>query len=486
MTNEEHLAILKQGVNVWNEWRKKNPEVIPNIGEVNLSNQNLSGINFDGAKLLGTNLNRTNLHNACFHKASLFGTSCVQANLQNSYFENADLKLVNFSESDITEALLVNCDLLEVNMSNAILFQAGLSNSSFISCNFYRANLRSTVLDNANLSKSSFEKADLFQTSLIGTTALKTNFQKAILTGTCIQDWNINSQTNLTDVICNHVYFKHTVEQEDEYNYVLFTERRPHDSSKSFAPGEFLSLVQKSLETVDLVFSNGIDWQAFLYSYRKLQIECGGDELAIQAIERKSGNSFVVRVEVPPDANKAEIEKFFKHKYELELKAKEEQYKELLQAKDKDITYFRQQNTDLMEIIKLQANKPIYISQVQGNSMTGDRNIHMGSGNYNERIKGDYVQGNKYMGGEKQTLAEAAAEIQALLTQLEEKYPTETTANQMVVAAKAVEQIESNPTLKKKAISAVKKGGIAAFEKAIDNPAGAFIAGAIKGWQEVK
>jgi uncharacterized protein YjbI with pentapeptide repeats len=61
MINEEHLMILKQGVNVWNEWRKNNPQVIPIIGEVNLSNQSLSGINFDGVKLLGTNLNGSNL-----------------------------------------------------------------------------------------------------------------------------------------------------------------------------------------------------------------------------------------------------------------------------------------------------------------------------------------------------------------------------------------------------------------------------------------
>ena len=117
--------------------------------------------------------------------------------------------------------------------------------------------------------------------------------------------------------------------------------------------------------------------------------------------------------------------------------------------------------------------------------MAGDRNIHMGSGNYNERIEGDYVQGNKF-DGSKQNLAVAAAEIQALLKQLEETYPTDSTANQMVVAAKAVEKIEGNPTLKQKVISAVTEGGIAAFEKAIDNPAGAFIAGAVKGWKEAK
>ncbi|MGL6342182.1 MAG: hypothetical protein ACRC80_23920 [Waterburya sp.] len=51
--------------------------------------------------------------------------------------------------------------------------------------------------------------------------------------------------------------------------------------------------------------------------------------------------------------------------------------------------------------------------------MAGDRNIHMGSGNYNERINGNYVQGNYYAPEQKQTLAEAAADIQQLSTQLQ-------------------------------------------------------------------
>lgn len=119
--------------------------------------------------------------------------------------------------------------------------------------------------------------------------------------------------------------------------------------------------------------------------------------------------------------------------------------------------------------------------------MSDNRTINMGDGSkYNERIEGDYIEGNYYAAGEKQNLADAAKEIQQLLQQLQQEHPPNNTSAQMIVAAQAIEQIESNPTLKQKVISAVKEGGLAAFERAIDNPAGAFVVGAIRGWQEVE
>lgn len=32
MANKEHLKILKQGVEVWNKWRKENPHIKPDLG----------------------------------------------------------------------------------------------------------------------------------------------------------------------------------------------------------------------------------------------------------------------------------------------------------------------------------------------------------------------------------------------------------------------------------------------------------------------
>ncbi|WP_414623795.1 hypothetical protein [Calothrix sp. CCY 0018] len=75
--------------------------------------------------------------------------------------------------------------------------------------------------------------------------------------------------------------------------------------------------------------------------------------------------------------------------------------------------------------------------------MTGDRNINTGGGNYNESIAGNYIQGNYYAATEKKNLAEAAAEIQALLEQLEKSYPTNTTTGKMALATEAIARIES-------------------------------------------
>ncbi|MEG4088379.1 hypothetical protein [Microcoleus sp. Pol12B4] len=110
--------------------------------------------------------------------------------------------------------------------------------------------------------------------------------------------------------------------------------------------------------------------------------------------------------------------------------------------------------------------------------------VNTGGGNFNRHIQGSYIERNYYAAGKPQSLVQAAGEIQALLKQLETIYPSDTPARDMVMATEVVKHLESNPTMKEKVIKAAIEGGLAAFEKAIDNPAGAFITGAIKGWQD--
>lgn len=107
---------------------------------------------------------------------------------------------------------------------------------------------------------------------------------------------------------------------------------------------------------------------------------------------------------------------------------------------------------------------------------------HVG-GNVSNEVK-DLL--NNYTSEQKQNLAEAAAEIQQLLEQLEKSYSTDTTAGKMVVAAEAINCIESNPTLMNRILSALKAGGIQALGQALNHPAASFLIGALEDWQKSK
>ncbi|MBW4570208.1 MAG: CHAT domain-containing protein [Tolypothrix carrinoi HA7290-LM1] len=136
--------------------------------------------------------------------------------------------------------------------------------------------------------------------------------------------------------------------------------------------------------------------------------------------------------------------------------------------------------------IRLSTNQIISPDKKQKSDMTDKRSINIGSGNYNERIEGNYVQGNYYASSEKQNLTEVAAEIQKLLEQLDKSYSTDTTLGKMQVAAETIKSIENNPSLVERILSASKAGGVQAFGQLLNHPAASFVIGALEDWQKTK
>src|SRR5215210_6201756 len=51
MANEEHVALLRQGVDAWNAWRRGNPDVSPDLTKADLRKAKLDGINLRWADL---------------------------------------------------------------------------------------------------------------------------------------------------------------------------------------------------------------------------------------------------------------------------------------------------------------------------------------------------------------------------------------------------------------------------------------------------
>ncbi|PSF34940.1 hypothetical protein C7H19_18210 [Aphanothece hegewaldii CCALA 016] len=93
---------------------------------------------------------------------------------------------------------------------------------------------------------------------------------------------------------------------------------------------------------------------------------------------------------------------------------------------------------------------------------------------------------HNYAPEQKQNLAEAAAQIQALLDQLSRTYSPTTTTRKLAIATHGIEQIESDSSLAERILSAIKAGGVAALEQMLNHPAASFVISALEDWKETK
>src|SRR5216684_1554169 len=106
MANQEHLDILKQGVEVWNQWRKKHRDIQPDLREANLNHEvGFAEIPFDWDDLDWRELTQADLSQA----------DLSQANLKGAYLSGANLKGVRMSST-----ILVDVDLSLVRGLDAV------------------------------------------------------------------------------------------------------------------------------------------------------------------------------------------------------------------------------------------------------------------------------------------------------------------------------------------------------------------------------
>ncbi len=104
MANAEHLTLLKQGVDVWNVWRRRYASVTPDLSGTTLAKINLPSIDLSHAYLMDVNLRGANLA-----KANLHGTDLRMANLTR----------VDFSGADFTRALFLDTVFADANLAGA-------------------------------------------------------------------------------------------------------------------------------------------------------------------------------------------------------------------------------------------------------------------------------------------------------------------------------------------------------------------------------
>jgi len=111
MANYSHLKKIDQGVNAWNEWRKDEPSIKPDLSNADLSRKELDGIDLSGANLTNTKfrnstIRKSDFSNSIIKKANFYGSIASEADFtftkaEYSRFMSADLKKTNFSHSDL-------------------------------------------------------------------------------------------------------------------------------------------------------------------------------------------------------------------------------------------------------------------------------------------------------------------------------------------------------------------------------------------------
>lgn len=201
MANLDHIKILKSGKENWNNWRNKNPGLIPDLSETDLSNIQLCNVKlfksenptfenlyisaelekgkskdkFDiivaQVKCDGYNFRNVNFHKTKFINSNLIGADFAESIIENCNFQNALLCQANLGKVNAENA----------DFSNANLKDSNLAAANFRSAIFTRANIERANFQNSELSNTMFGSANLEHTILMSTKMINAFLQSANL-----------------------------------------------------------------------------------------------------------------------------------------------------------------------------------------------------------------------------------------------------------------------------------------------------------------
>jgi hypothetical protein len=177
MTNYMQLGLLKEDVDVWNNWRKENPQSKIELVSADLAHTDLSGAQLSEANLSGADLRFADLTGVYLREVNLSGADLSGANLNQ-----ADCRVANFTRAILVRTNLKEANLLHANLGGANLGFADLERAILNSANLVETNLQGASLIEIDLGDTIFARVDL--SNIRGLETAKHNFPSAISTDT--------------------------------------------------------------------------------------------------------------------------------------------------------------------------------------------------------------------------------------------------------------------------------------------------------------
>ena len=415
-------------------------------GGTNFQDANLTDANFTGARLKSTDLRKATLTRVRWYGAKMLD----RVRPGDTYLKNEPLRELLITGKGQNQNF-DHQDLRGVNVQGA-----NLTNTSFIDTDLSQANL---------------QESNLFEAKLVQTNLDQTNLSNTHLTGAYIEDWGITRRTKLEGVKCKYVYLKLPTEGDRDPN------RMPPSEQGEFGENDFNIFITSVLDTLDLYHKDNIN-AGLAITILKGLTEDYPVQFELVGLEKRGDNQFVIRLKVFGQTSHFQIQREYYARYEQTLPLYDP--KKLMPDTDNVVA----------EIIKtVEENSGTHIENLHNQGivitggkvdMSGDRKInaetyyeqsgsnigisHMSGGEIKDNAK---VVGkmNIYASEQKQTLAEAAAEIQKLLKQLRQTNPDATEDDKI-----AYVNDETTPSFKRKAAAALKAAGETAIDEFFDNP----------------
>ncbi|MEH2287464.1 pentapeptide repeat-containing protein [Nostoc sp.] len=326
-----------------------------------------------------------------------------------------------------------------LNLEGIYLEKATLSCTNFSGANLNHANLRYAILLEADLTQAKLNNADLTGASL---------------TGACIDNWTTDQTTILNEVICEYIYLEKLPGNMSGW-------RRSPPQPNNFEPGYFENFYRKD-NVIYLPISKNDDRQALEDAFSHLVKQNPGIRNALTEIKMIGDNNVLVTIRVPKNTDKGKIEQEFEQTKQ-EGKQKHQLHSELEKRYNEPFFQF------ILDLIKeVMSSTPQFFAP----------NSNINIANMAGKVKGSqnstlHINSQEH----RQTLAEAASEIQNLLKQLEQSNPTATDAEKVAYVNE-----KTAPTLKSRVLSALQGGSEAAIEEFLSNPYINVGKAIVKGW----